>query len=241
MPIIRHGETALKVRAKDCEIHLLLYDGYDWERTRKTIREEVKRVRRRLAKIRQLLASGQTYDPNVDEVNSRLFNSVYVGLEPEAEDLEGDALMAAIDDELAADPSDVASESSWQSFQPEQNADAKVYRSTLRVNKLDRAQGPSIEFSIRGMAIDFDQYLPGANLASRLLSTIRDLEILDHIKTSTWSTFLTELRSDSRGNIRETDSNMVRVELQMLQPFQGHHDQEARLKARETLAYSCIF
>ncbi|OCB84207.1 hypothetical protein A7U60_g8883 [Sanghuangporus baumii] len=227
-----HGEAAVKVRAQDCEVHLLLYDGYDWERTRRTIREEVKRVRRQLAKIRQLLASGQTYDPNVEEVNSRLFNSVYVGLEPEAEDLDGDALMAAIDDELAVDTSDMASESSWQSFQPAKKATARVPRQSLRVNRLDRSQAPSIEFSIRGMAIDFDQYLPGASLASRFLSTIRDLEILDHIKTSTWSTFLTELRSDSRGNIRETDSNMVRVELQILQPFQGHHEQEARLKAK---------
>ncbi|KAL5490249.1 ATG2 [Sanghuangporus weigelae] len=227
-----HGEAAVKVRAQDCEVHLLLYDGYDWERTRRTIREEVKRVRRRLAKIRQLLASGQTYDPNVEEVNSRLFDSVYVGLEPEAEDLDGNALMAAIDDELAVDTSDMASESSWQSFQPEKKATTGVPRQSLRVNRLDRSQAPSIEFSIRGMAIDFDQYLPGASLASRFLSTIRDLEILDHIKTSTWSTFLTELRSDSRGNIRETDSNMVRVELQILQPFQGHHEQEARLKAK---------
>ncbi|KAL5529268.1 hypothetical protein ACEPAG_5253 [Sanghuangporus baumii] len=227
-----HGEAAFKLRAQDCEVHLLLYDGYDWERTRRTIREEVKRVRRRLAKIRQLLASGQTYDPNVEEVNSRLFNSVYVGLEPEAEDLDGDALMAAIDDELAVDTSDVASESSWQSFRPEKKATIRVPRQSLRVNRLDRSQAPSIEFSIRGMAIDFDQYLPGASLASRFLSTIRDIEILDHIKTSTWSTFLTELRSDSRGNIRETDSNMLRVELQTLQPFQGHHEQEARLKAK---------
>ncbi|KAL5511695.1 ATG2 [Sanghuangporus vaninii] len=225
-----HGEAAVKVRAQDCEVHLLLYDGYDWERTRRTIREEVKRVRRRLAKIRQLLASGQTYDPNIEEVNSRLFNSVYVGLEPEAEDLDGDALMAAIDDELAVDTSDMASESSWQSFQPEKKSATRVPKQSLRVNGLDRSRAPSIEFSIRGMAIDFDQYLPGASLASRFLSTIRDLEILDHIKTSTWSTFLTELRSDSRGNIRETDSNMVRVELQILQPFQGHHDEEARLK-----------
>ncbi|EJD05775.1 uncharacterized protein FOMMEDRAFT_153115 [Fomitiporia mediterranea MF3/22] len=228
----QHGETSVRVRMQDCDVHLLLYDGYDWDRTKAAIREEVKRVRRRLAKIRQLLANGQAYDPNIDEINSVLFNSVYVGLEQDKEDLEGDALITAIDNELAVDASDVASESSWQSFTPDRKARVEAAKSNLRLNKLDRAKGPSIEFALRGMAIDFDRYLPDANLTSRLLSTVRDLEILDHIKTSTWSTFLTELRSDSRGNIRETDSNMVRVELQMLQPFQGHTEQEARLKAK---------
>jgi autophagy-related protein 2 len=60
--------------------------------------------------------------------------------------------------------------------------------------------------------------------------TVRNLEILDHIKTSTWQKFLTELRSDSRGNIRETDSNMVRVELRTVRPVQNHPSEEARLR-----------
>ncbi|KAI5124376.1 hypothetical protein M0805_008979 [Coniferiporia weirii] len=226
-----HGDTSIKLRAQDCNVYLLLYEGYDWERTRKAIQDEMKRVKRRLAKIRQLLANGQTYDPNVEDVNTVLFNSVYVGLDQDVEGLEREAFMAAIDEELD-DGTDANSEGSWQSFKPNTTPKPDLHKTISRTRKLSRSKAPSIEFSLNGMAVDFDQYLPGANLASRLLFTIKDLEILDHIKTSTWSKFLTEMRTDPRGNVRETDSNMARVELQMLLPYQGHSEQEARLKAK---------
>ena len=80
------------------------------------------------------------------------------------------------------------------------------------------------------LAAEFDQYRPEAAFVSRVFATIRDLEILDHIKTSTWKKFLTSLRADSRGNVRETDSHMVRVELRMLHPVPGHPSEEARLR-----------
>ena len=219
----------MRVRAKECDIHLFFHDGYDWGKTRKAIQEEVKRVKKRLAKIRQLLANGQTYDPNIDELNSVLFNSVYVGLDADAESLEPDALMAAIDSELN-DEEDDASESSWQSFKPNRRRKSESKAPTFSSTKLERAKSPSIEIALGGFALDFDEYVPDAKLVSRLLFAIRDLQILDHIKSSTWSTFLTEMRSDSRGNIRESDSNMVRVELQMLVPFHSQTDREARLK-----------
>ena len=149
--------------------------------------------------------------------------------------MEREALIAAIDNELE-EGSEIASESSWQSFKPGvKNKLEDKQRTILHKKRLNRSRGPSIEFSLRGMSIEYDQYVPNAKLASRLLATIRDFEILDHIKTSTWSTFLTDMRSDSHGNVRETDSNMVRVELQMLRPHGGHTDQEARLKVYYTI------
>lgn len=213
----------------NCDVRLLLYDGYDWQRTKRIISEETKRVKRRLAKIRQLLANGQAYDPSEEEVATVLFNSVYVGLDQDAEDLERDALIAAIDEELNEDI-DSGSESSWQTFKPDTKRNIVKNEPPLRTQKLDRTKGPSVEFIFSEMTIDFDRYQPNADLASRLLFTVRNLEILDHIRTSTWSKFLTEMRTDSHGNVRETDSNMVRVELQMLLPYQGHMEQEARLK-----------
>lgn len=227
----RYGETSFRLRVQNCNLQLLLYDGYDWNRTRKVIQEEIKQVKRRLAKIRQLLASGQTYDPSAEEVNTLLFNSVYVGLDQDVEDLEPAALIAAIDEELN-DDMDAATESSWQSFKPKVAKTPERRNVTMRARKLERSRGPSIEFSLQDLNAEFDLYQPGNQLASRLLFTIKELEILDHIKSSTWSKFLTNLRSDSRGNVREAESNMVRVELRSLLPFPGHADQEARLKVR---------
>lgn len=189
----------------------------------------MKRVKRRLAKIRQLLANGQTYNPNLEEVNTVLFNSVYVGLEQDTEGLEPDALLAAIDDELK-DDDEAASESSWQSFKPGAQSRAPPHIEMSQSKKLHRSKDPSIEFSLQGLSLDFNNYRPSASLTTRLLFTIKDLEILDHIRTSTWSKFLTGMQTDNRGNVRETDSHMVQVELQMLLPYDQDAEQEARLK-----------
>ena len=222
------GETTLSIRIHNCDVTLLLYDGYDWARTRKTIENEVKEMRRRLAKIKQLVATGQTPDPSVEETSALLFNSVYIGLEQNVEDLDSGALIAAIDEELVDDV-DTTSQSSWQSLKPP--AGEKPRRS-IRVHgkRLTRSNGPSMEFRLSGATVEVDHYQPDAAFLSRTFATVRDLEILDHIKTSTWQRFLTELRTDSRGNIRETGSKMIRVELRSVRPVPGHPSEEARLR-----------
>ncbi|KAI9064447.1 hypothetical protein FKP32DRAFT_1685733 [Trametes sanguinea] len=229
-----YGETVFRVRVHDFNVAVLLYDGYDWSRTRKIIEEKAKEMRRRLAKIRQLVASGQTPDPSVEETNTVLFNSVYIGLEHNVDELEPDALIAAIDEELNEE-FETTTQSSWQSLKPQPLASPgrggshplKTHRRRLR-----RAKGPSIEFQLMGLDAEVDQYRPDASLVSRILATVRDVEILDHIKTSTWKKFLTSLQTDARGNVRESDSNMVRVELRTLHPVPGHPSEEARLRAK---------
>jgi autophagy-related protein 2 len=107
--------------------------------------------------------------------------------------------------------------------------------------RLTRSKTPSIEFQLMGVEAEVDQYRADEPLVSRTFVTVKDLEILDHIKTSTWKKFLTELRSDSRGNVRETDSNMVRVELRSVRPVPGHPSEEARLRVRSSRSIGSIF
>ncbi|EPQ58082.1 hypothetical protein GLOTRDRAFT_35556 [Gloeophyllum trabeum ATCC 11539] len=224
-------ETTLRVRADDCNVSLFLYDGYDWARTRRIIEEEMKAMKRRLARIRQLIASGQTYDPHVEETSAVLFNSVYIGLEQDLDEMEPGAIIAAIDEELKEDFEN-ETQSSWQSLRP-QAAGAPATKSTrLRHRKLTRSKGPSIEIRLASVQATVDQYGPDKGLASRTFATVKDLEILDHIKTSTWRKFLSELITDSRGNMRETDSNMVRMELCNVRPVPGNPSEEARVKAK---------
>jgi autophagy-related protein 2 len=217
----------------EVDVQAFLYDGYDWTRTRKTIEDEVKLMRRRLAKIRQLLASGETHTPETDQTSALLFNSVYIGLDNDAEEMEREELMAAIDGKLAED-FETASQSSWQSLPvaPSQPTAPKLTRitSASRNKRLTRSRGPSIEFKLSGVDAEIDQYLSNEPIASRTLVAVRDFEILDHIKTSTWRAFLTEMRSDSRGNVRESESNMVRVELRDVRPIPGNPSVESRLR-----------
>ncbi|KAI0721077.1 hypothetical protein C8T65DRAFT_601842 [Cerioporus squamosus] len=228
------GDTTFQVRVHKFAATVLLYDGYDWVRTRKIIEEKAKEMRRRLAKIRQLVASGQTPDPSVEETNTLLFNSVYIGLEHNIDELEPGALIAAIDEELNEE-FETNTQSSWQSLKPQPLASpgrGSSHNTSRHRRRLHRSKGPSIEIKLMDLDAEIDQYRPDAALVSRVFATVKDVEILDHIKTSTWSKFLTSLRADTRGNVRETDSNMVRVELRMLHPVPGHPSQEARLRAK---------
>ena len=225
------GETIVRLRVHNCDVVLFLYDGYDWVRTRKTIEEGIKEMRRRLTKIRQLIANGQIQDPSVEETSTLLFNSVYIGLEQNVDELEPGALIAAIDEELNDDVEN-ESQGSWQSLHPPSAVKGRMRSPRVHGKRLTRSRGPSIEFRLSGLYTELDQYCPGEPFVSRTFATVRDLEILDHIKTSTWQKFLTELRSDSRGNVRETDSNMVRVELRTVHPVPNHPSEEARLRVR---------
>ena len=187
-------------------------------------------MRKRLAKIRQLVANGQAEETDPEETSALLFNSVYIGLQQDANELEPDALVAAIDEELKQDL-ETASQGSWQTLPaPSNKPTGHSSRATSR--RLTRSKGPSIEFQVHGLNAMFDQYRPNQQLVSKLFATVENLEILDHIKTSTWKKFLTALRSDSRGNIRETGSSMVRIELRTLKPVVDDPSEEARLRVR---------
>ncbi|KAJ7063368.1 hypothetical protein C8F01DRAFT_1209678 [Mycena amicta] len=225
------GVTTAQVRVHKADINLFLYDGYDWARTRRTIEEEVKQMRRRLAKIRQLVAGGQTQDPGFEETGALLFNSVYIGLDQDVEELEPAALIAAIDEELR-DDLETASQSSWQSLRPSAGAQPRSRSAKVHGKRLTRAKASSIEFQLLGLEAEVDQFHPDEAIVSRTFVTVKDLEILDRMATSTWNKFLSELRSDSRGNVRETDSNMVRVELRSVRPVPGYPSEEARLRAK---------
>ena len=186
-------------------------------------------MRKKLAKIRQLVASGQMQDSTIEDTSALLFNSVHIGLELDDEALEEpSALIAAIDEELREE-FETASQSSWQSLKPSNTNKPRIRRGTQR-KKLTRSKSPSIEFCISNLQAEFDHFQQDNPLVARTLVTVKDVEILDHIKTSTWKKFLTQLRSDSRGNVRETDSNMVQIELRTVRPVPGHSSEEVRLR-----------
>ncbi|KAG2356196.1 hypothetical protein BDR07DRAFT_1492224 [Suillus spraguei] len=226
-------DTILRVRIHDSDISLFLHDGYDWPRTRKIVEQEIKDMRKKLAKIRQLIATGQTQDPSVEETSTMLFNSIHIGLDQDFDSLDPTALVAAIDDEL--EDAETESHSSWQTFPPASpGQQQRIPSARIHGRRLTRSKGPSIEIKLIGLDAQVDNYrhrLKDA-LVSRTLVVIKDAEILDHVKTSTWRKFLTELRSDSRGNIRETDSSMVRVELKTVRPSPSHPSEETRLRAK---------
>jgi autophagy-related protein 2 len=235
----RIGKT--RVRVHDASVAIYLHEGYDWIKTRRMIEEEIKAVRKQLERIRQLLASGQKADESLDRATtgSMLFNSIYVGLDQNREGLDDTAaLLAAIDEELEDmdGETEMNTQSSWQTLpgapvQPGNAAvDRQAKRTRLHGRRLTRSKRAQVEIGLKGIKCDFDAYGPDDDIASRVHATVQSLEILDHIKTSTWKKFLTEMKSDARGNMRETDADMVRVELVAVRPSLPSPSEESRLR-----------
>ena len=225
----RLEEVLSRVVVREGDIKLFLYEGYDWATTRKVIEDEIKKMKQRLTRIKQLVASGQTYDPSIDTTNTLLFNSIHVGLDQDVDEMASDALIAAIDEQLGED-NDTVSVSSWQTLQPASSGRPNVPPPKLHGRRLTRSRHPSIEFHLSGVFTETVQFAPNDEIVSRTFATVKDVEILDHVKTSTWRKFLTALRSDSRGNIRETGSDMVRIELRGVHPVPGKALEETRLR-----------
>lgn len=187
-----------------------------------------------MEKIRQLLASGQKADESIERANtgSVLFNSIYIGVEQRNE-MDAAALIQAIDDELEGmgmgeDELATASQSSWQTLPPPGGAARSKTR--LRGKRLGRSKKAQIEIGVYGLKADLDMYGPLEAIAKRLHISAKTIEILDHIKTSTWKKFLTEMKADSRGNIRETDADMLRLEMMGVRPNLPRTEEELRLK-----------
>lgn len=210
---------------------VMLHEGYDWPRTRKAIEDEIKAMRRRLERIKQLLASGQKDASAENNTSSVLFNSVYIGFE-QREDMDSTQLMAAIDEELEdLARAETETQSSWQTF-PQAGELPRARKSNVRLRgkRLTRSKRPQIEFKLDGLRADVDVYGPEDETVAFVHVTAKGFDILDHIKTSTWKKFLTEMKSDSRGNVRETDADMVRLEVVTVRPNLPSTDEEIRLR-----------
>ena len=231
----------IRIRVQDAAVVLLLFEGYDWQKTRKAIEDEIKTVRRRLEKIRQLLASGQTADESIEHTRSVLFNSVYIGLD-QSREMDPAALLAAIDEELGDMGNDASSASSWQTDFPSGNPyqPASGHRPSkktrLKGKRLTRSKKAQMEIDLQSIRLDYDIFAPDSSTASRAHVTVGSMEIFDHIKTSTWKKFLTEMKADSRGNVRETDADMVRVELVGVRPSLPSLEEEFRLRVGRWLS-----
>lgn len=204
--------SVIRCRMTDCEITVHIHEGYDWSQTRKAIEEQAKVVRRRLEKIRQLLASGQTPDASADETSVLMFGSIQLGLPPGSSELTNGQLLVAINEELDDESDAVSSISSWQplSGQPQSTKPTLVGKSR---KKLTRSSTFAIEINLTGIDASFDSYSLSDQLASKIKLDVSNFDIIDNIRTSTWKKFLTELRPSDGGVVRASGTSMIRFEM----------------------------
>ncbi|GAA5949417.1 hypothetical protein JCM21900_004056 [Sporobolomyces salmonicolor] len=236
--------SRIRCRLTRSDLTIHLHEGYDWFTTRKTIEEEAKAVRRRLEKIRQLLASGQVPDASAENASVLMFGSHLLGLPPGASELPPKDLLAAIneelDDAMNGEDDAVSTVSSWQTLPGRAGGGASSPSSTRRPaavvvgkarRRLTRSKAFAIELNVRGLDASYDAYSPlsspsssasaaaaATQLASKVQAEVSSFDIIDNIKTSTWRKFLTELRPSDGGVVRASGAPMARFELKTVKP-----------------------
>ncbi len=232
------GTTAssVRVRISNFDLSMRLHSGYDWASTRKSVEQETKLVRKRLQKIKQLLAEGQVPDDSVEAATSNLLDSIHISLPHEPSEMGPEDMLKAVEDELgedsdAASTADSDTSASWQALPTARQgqhasrvgASAKLGAAGSSQTKLHRSSRSLIDFNFRGLEVEFDKADPSqaSNIVTRIAVNARRFEIIDNIKTSTWRTFLTEMQDRNAAPHHDAESKMVKVEILNVRPAGG--------------------
>lgn len=243
---------SLRIAVQRAEISLQLHEGYDWPSTRSHILNEIKAVRRRLHKIRQVMAEGQTPDETAEEIAAPLFASVCLPMPPDVgtgSTMDADTILNTLSENLPLDEDVMdleqgdADSGEWDCVTAGPSTSSNVSRLVAPSSasrrpsarqQLMRRSAHAISFDLKDLDFSLDQYPTGSTLNSLINVRAESFEILDNIKTSTWHKFLTELRVVDGGVVRPTGAPMLRARL-AFSPSTGNASgatEEASLKVK---------
>ncbi|CAG8485963.1 5701_t:CDS:10 [Paraglomus brasilianum] len=203
-----------RIRIRDFNVIWKLYDGYDWDSTRAEVLDRLA-----LAKAQaKILAeaskdTGEEMNKAVNTETSSFFEQM-TGTPFRHSDY--DIFSQATSEDFMDDHSDTASQ-----FSSKTDTDNHYGREERRSNpirrptrpKLSRSRSSKLDIVLEKVSLDFDSFPEDDQVAFRLLVSVKEIEILDKIKTSGWGKFMSHMRSADDRNLCETKSKMVRVEL----------------------------
>ncbi|KAG0332292.1 autophagy- protein 2 [Podila horticola] len=254
IPIMTQEERArdeatlarMQIRVRDFNFSWRLYDGLDWEISRL---DEVERKKQ----ARQL--ANRLYDPNdaihstMDCAQSNLEASIFErlsGMQPSTGDRgqyrspassEADTTSDYQNDVMSQAGGRPSSSSSTSGRRPSQHYASHDMHSTSsghkRRKKLERSKSAMIEFNAEKVRVDFEDYVSGVEKASHLSLRVKEFEIIDNLKTSLWHKFLSHQRVDTHAATpRQTQSNMIRIDLDGVRPVVSASTVEYRLNVK---------
>lgn len=216
----------LRVRIRDVHIIWNLFDGYDWQHTRDTISQAVAQVQHK-AEERQAARKRKSFDPedeDEDVIGDFLFNSIYIGIPAKSDPVDlARQINRNIDDLVSETGSYATSTSAGAS--PSRAQPPKPRGKRLR---LQRSKHHKLTFELKGVCADFVVFPPGsAETVSSLDIRVQDLDIFDHVPTSTWKKFATYMHDAGE---RESGSSMIHLEILNIKPVPNLAASEIVLK-----------
>lgn len=207
-------KSPLRVRVRDVHVIWNLFDGYDWPRTRDAISKAVNDVEIRATDRRA--RSGSRASPGMEEeeesvIGDCLFNSVYIGIpaHKDPRDLRAD-INRNIDD-LVSETGSYATTTTVTATRPSQSP--SVRRKKLR---LSRSKRHKMTFELKGICADLVVFPPDSEETQSSLDVrVDDLEIFDHVPTSTWKKFASYMRESGE---KESGTSMIHLEILTVKP-----------------------
>ncbi|KAJ5659824.1 hypothetical protein N7507_006275 [Penicillium longicatenatum] len=216
--------SPLRVRVRDMHVIWNLFDGYDWQRTRDTISKAVKEVETK-ATERRARASRMSPDAEDEEesvIGDFLFNSIYIGIPANKDPRE-------LHREINRDINDLASETGSYATTTTVTGATRPTSEREKKLRLNRSKQHKMTFELKGVCADLVVFPPGSDETQSSLDVrVRDLEIFDHVPTSTWKKFATYMHEAGE---RESGTSMIHLEILTVKPVPELAASEIVLKA----------
>lgn len=212
------SKSPLVICVRDVHVIWNLYDGYDWVRTREIITKAVQDVEAKAYERKARRAERHAHEDEGDEesvVDDCLFNSIYIAVGPNDDPTN---LRRAINQELQYQDTTTETDSIAPSAFTTSTARASGHRGSRprgKTLKLSRSKNHKITFELKGVNADVVTFPPGNETINTIDVRIHDLDVFDHIRTSTWKKFA---MYDIDAGERELSRHMVHLEVLNVKP-----------------------
>ncbi|KAM0247249.1 hypothetical protein ACHAQJ_009916 [Trichoderma viride] len=208
--------SPLKVSVRDVHLIWNLFDGYDWIHTRDTISKAVHDVEAKVYERQARLSGQQVYEEEIEDeetIGDFLFNSIYIGIPANRDPQE---LARAINEGLADNATETESVATTAVTATTNRTARRGYPKSRRL-KLQRSKHHKITFELQGVNVDMVAFPAGTGETQSSIDVrVQNLDIFDHVPTSTWKKFVTY---DQDQGEREMGTSMVHLELLTVQPL----------------------
>ena len=221
--------SPLKIRVRDVHIIWNIFDGYDWQRTRDAIGQAVADVESKAAERLARKDKRKPLDSDEEEasvIGDFLFNSIYIGIPTNHDPRDLSRAVNRNLDDLISEAESYATSTTVQGSPNRQGQMPRTKRKRLR---LQRSKHHKMAFELKGVSVDLVVFSPSSGeTQSSIDIRVQDLEIFDHVPTSTWKKFATYMRDAGE---RESGSSMVHIEILNVRPIPELAASEIILKA----------
>jgi autophagy-related protein 2 len=223
--------SPVTLRVRDVHVIWNLFDGYDWHRTREVITKAVEDVEAKWYERRahsDHIRVTPDMDAMVEEeetvIGDFLFNSIYIGVPANRDPRELTRNINEALNDNATETESVATTAT--TITPGR---AGTNRSTKKKLRLNRSKRHKITFELKGINVDMVVFPEDSGeTQSSIDIRIKDLDIFDHVPTSTWKKFATY---DQDAGEREMDASMVHLEVLKVKPVNDLAALEMVIKA----------